>query len=85
MGVAALIMAGGGPSGIVTMDVVDSTGAVVLSEEITGTVVEVAIATGASAMTSVLSATDEVRSTNPTPTLITINAPPTMSASRGLA
>ena len=77
-------MAGGGPSGIVTSDVVVSSGAVVLSVETTVDVV-VAIATGASATTSVLRATDEFRKTSPTPRLEMINAPPTISASRGLA
>ena len=77
-------MGGGGPSGIVTSDVVVSSGAVVLSEETTVDVV-VAIATGASATTSVLRATDEFHKTSPTPRLEMINAPPTMSASRGLA
>ena len=77
-------MGGGGPSGIVTSDVVVSNGAVVLSEETTVDVV-VAIATGASATTSVLRATDEFRKTSPTPRLEMINAPPTISASRGLA
>ena len=78
-------MGGGGPSGIVTSDVVVSNGAVVLSEETTVDVVVVAIATGASATTSVLRATDEFRKTSPTPRLEMINAPPTISASRGLA
>ena len=88
MGATGLIIAGGGPSGTVTNDVVVSIGAVVLSEELIGAVVEEVVetmATGASAMTLVLNATDEVRSTKPTPTLSTINAPPTMSARRGLA
>ena len=88
IGAVGFTMEGGGPSGIVTRDVVVSTGATVLSVETTGAVVDVvvlAIATGASAITSVLRATEEVRKTNPTPTLSTINAPPTMSARRGLA